>query len=100
MWNAIRQPPLIGQDASGRRVGLIFPSFQQQFRVESWLVALIYGASTFILLALIYLVPEVDDSQTQTAILVTCLFSFTLFLSILSLAFRLKGTGYPFGFFF
>ena len=117
MWNGIRQPPFIGTDSSGRRVGFIYPSFQQQFRVESWLIALMYMATTVVILALTHFVPllninsgEVGESKDEeetgsegpmkTTLIVTCLFAWILFMSILSLAFRLKGTGYPFGFFF
>jgi OST3 / OST6 family, transporter family len=100
MWNSIRRPPFLGQDPTGRKLAFIYPTFQQQFQLETWLIAILYGGASFMFLALIYFVPKVDDPGLQTSIFAACLFTLLLLLSFVAVAFRLKGTGYAYGFLF
>ncbi|KAF0339852.1 magnesium transporter protein-like protein 1 precursor [Gigaspora margarita] len=94
MWNHIRGPPYVYYQNS--QVSYIAHGFSNQFGIESQIVAVVYGICSFSVIALIHLVPKVEDKNKQR--FGTYLWMGILFttFSLLFALFRIKNPGYPF----
>ncbi|KAJ2535678.1 oligosaccharyl transferase subunit ost3/OST6, partial [Coemansia sp. RSA 1933] len=95
MWNRINSPAYLGQ-ARGSDVLLFAPSNDQQFGVETQIVAATYAVCALCVVALVRHVPKIQNQEQRT--FVTFMFTFALILtySYLNSIFRLKMPGYPF----
>lgn len=95
MFNHIRKVPYITQDKRGN-IAYFAGGFQNQFGIETQIVAALYGVMAFCTIALAVKVPRMADPRTQqVAVLVWggVLFgTYSFFMSV----FRVKNAGYPF----
>lgn len=95
MFNHIRQVPYVAGDGKGG-VSYFAGGFQNQFGLETQIVAAIYGLLSFAAISLAVKVPRIADPQSQT--LAAFVWAGVLFLvySFLLSVFRIKNGGYPF----
>ncbi|KAF9082738.1 oligosaccharyl transferase subunit ost3/OST6 [Mortierella sp. AD031] len=95
MWNQIRNPPYSQQSHDGRS-GFIAGGFQNQFGIETQVVAVLYSLLTASTIGLIAVVPRMDNPLGQRTVVWMCMGTFTFVFSVLTLVFRMKNPGYPF----
>ena len=89
-YNSIRNVPFINPRES------ISSSFQSQFGVETWLMAMLYGSGSLSLLLLSLHVPTVTDQNTQRTFAYVYAVLFILSTSAIVGVFRYKMPSYPF----
>ncbi|KAF9582551.1 oligosaccharyl transferase subunit ost3/OST6 [Lunasporangiospora selenospora] len=91
MWNQIRRPPysMPGQ-------GFVAAGFQNQFGIESQLVAVMYAVLCGAVISLISSVTRIEDAPKQRISVWVWMLIFGFMYSILLQTFRLKNPGYPF----
>ncbi|KAF9929149.1 oligosaccharyl transferase subunit ost3/OST6 [Linnemannia zychae] len=95
MWNQIRQPPY-SVPARGGSSGVFAQGFQNQFGLETQIIAVIYALLTASAIALIAVVPRIENPLAQRFAVWICMGFFTFVFSVLIQVFRLKNPGYPF----
>ena len=95
MWNQIRNPPYSMPTQQGRS-GFIANGFQNQFGLETQIIAVLYSLLTGATIGLIAVVPRIENPVGQRAAVWVCMGMFTLVFSVLIQVFRLKNPGYPF----
>ncbi|CAK4031737.1 related to OST3-oligosaccharyltransferase gamma subunit [Lecanosticta acicola] len=95
MFNHIRHVPYVGGDGKGG-VSYFAGGFQNQFGLETQIVAAMYGVLSFATISLALKVPRMADPRSQQiAVLVwggVLLVMYSFLLSV----FRVKNGGYPF----
>ncbi|OZJ05391.1 hypothetical protein BZG36_02011 [Bifiguratus adelaidae] len=94
MWNHIRKPPYVVPSQDG--ISYIASGFQQQFGMESQLVAMMYAILSFCIISLATAVPRLDDPQKQRFGVYMWSGLVLLTFSILMALFRAKNGSYPF----
>lgn len=99
MWNTIRQAPYIAMGAGGRPE-YFAGGFQNQYGVETQIVAAIYSLLAFSFVALTVLVPAQRDPTRQRAGVYVWSAIFLVTFSLLFYIFRIKNPSYPFRLFF
>ncbi|KAJ1731622.1 oligosaccharyl transferase subunit ost3/OST6 [Coemansia biformis] len=95
MWNRINEPPYVGQTRTGDAV-LFAPSQNQQFGVETQIVATAYATCALCVVLLVGHVPRVANSEQRTLVTFLIVASLVLVYSYLNSVFRLKMPGYPY----
>ncbi|KAF8927365.1 hypothetical protein EDD21DRAFT_372029 [Dissophora ornata] len=99
MWNQIRNPPysMPGRDGSP---GFIAAGFQNQFGLETQIVAVMYAVLSGAVISLIGGIPRIEDPAKQRTAVWIWLAILGVMFSMLLYIFRLKNPGYPFRFLF
>ncbi|KAJ2324091.1 oligosaccharyl transferase subunit ost3/OST6 [Coemansia sp. RSA 2681] len=95
MWNKINDPPFMGQSRSGD-VQLFVPTNNQQFGVETQIVALTYAVCALCIVALVRHAPKIQSADQRTFVTFVFVLVLMLMFSYLNSVFRLKMPGYPF----
>ncbi|KAF9912663.1 oligosaccharyl transferase subunit ost3/OST6, partial [Lobosporangium transversale] len=95
MWNQIRNPPYTIPGRGGRS-GFIAQGFQNQFGLESQVIAVLYAALTGCVIALIGVVPRIETPALQRAAVWVSMGLFIFLFSLLIQIFRVKNPAYPF----
>ncbi|KAG0287277.1 oligosaccharyl transferase subunit ost3/OST6 [Linnemannia gamsii] len=95
MWNQIRNPPYSMPTQQGRS-GFIANGFQNQFGLETQIIAVLYSLLTGAAIVLISVVPRIESPVGQRATVWVCMGMFTFVFSILIQVFKMKNPGYPF----
>ncbi|KAK1068046.1 oligosaccharyl transferase subunit ost3/OST6 [Friedmanniomyces endolithicus] len=95
MFNHIRGVPYVGGDGKGH-VSYFAGGFQNQFGMETQIVAAMYGILSFATISLALKVPRMTDPRNQQiAVFVWCGVILGMYSFLLSV-FRIKNGGYPF----
>lgn len=95
MFNHIRKVPYIAGDGKGG-ISYFAGGFQNQFGLETQIIAAIYGLLSFCTITLAVKVPRMTDAKTQqVAVLIWGAVLFLMYSFLLSV-FRFKNAGYPF----
>ncbi|KAM3518223.1 hypothetical protein MY4038_010151 [Beauveria bassiana] len=95
MFNHIRKVPYIAGDGKGS-ISYFAGGFQNQFGLETQIVAAIYGLLSFCTITLATKVPRMTDAKTQqVTVLIWGAVLFLMYSFLLSV-FRFKNVGYPF----
>ncbi|KAJ2901710.1 Magnesium transporter protein 1 [Zalerion maritima] len=95
MFNHIRKVPYVAGDGKGG-VNYIANGFQNQFGLETQIVAAMYGALSFVTIGLVSKVPLIQEPRIQQiAVVAYCAALLVLYSFLLSI-FRVKNGGYPF----
>ncbi|KKY23016.1 putative oligosaccharyl transferase subunit [Phaeomoniella chlamydospora] len=95
MFNHIRKVPYVAGDGRGG-ISYFAGGFQNQFGLETQIVAAMYGVLSFATIALALKVPRISNPKTQqTMVFVWGLVSLGMYSFLLSV-FRQKNGGYPF----
>ncbi|GJJ77435.1 oligosaccharyltransferase complex subunit gamma [Entomortierella parvispora] len=95
MWNQIRNPPYTMPGRDGRP-GFIAQGFQNQFGMETQIIAMIYAVLCCSVISLISSVPRIEDPSKQRFAVWVWIAIFGIMFSMLMQFFRLKNPGYPF----
>ncbi|KAM3469338.1 hypothetical protein MY8738_010125 [Beauveria namnaoensis] len=95
MFNHIRKVPYIAGDGKGS-ISYFAGGFQNQFGLETQIVAAIYGLLSFCTITLAIKVPRMTDAKTQQVTVLTWGAVLFLMYSFLLSVFRFKNVGYPF----
>ncbi|EST09022.1 Oligosaccharyl transferase complex, subunit OST3/OST6 [Kalmanozyma brasiliensis GHG001] len=99
MWNSIRGAPYIAMGQGGKPE-YFAGGFQNQYGVETQIVAAIYSLLAFSFIALTVLVPAQRDPTRQRAGVYVWSAIFLATFSLLFYVFRTKNPSYPFRLFF
>ncbi|KAH0367485.1 hypothetical protein KCU89_g18737, partial [Aureobasidium melanogenum] len=95
MFNHIRKVPYVAGDGKGG-ISYFAGGFQNQFGLETQIVAAMYAILAFATISLALKVPRMTDPRTQgIATLAWGLVMFAMYSYLLS-TFRIKNGGYPF----
>ncbi|KAK3814904.1 MAG: hypothetical protein J3Q66DRAFT_432643 [Benniella sp.] len=95
MWNHIRNPPYTVQGRDGRP-GFIAQGFQNQFGLESQIVAIVYAVLTGCVILLISVIPKIENPTMQRTAVWVSMGLFVFMFSVLVQLFRIKNPAYPF----
>ncbi|KAF9108209.1 oligosaccharyl transferase subunit ost3/OST6 [Mortierella sp. AM989] len=95
MWNQIRNPPYTVQGKDGKP-GFIAQGFQNQFGLETQIIAVLYAMLTGCVISLIGVAPRIENPGKQRLTVWVSMGLFTLMFSFLIQIFRVKNPGYPF----
>ncbi|EMC95999.1 hypothetical protein BAUCODRAFT_109760 [Baudoinia panamericana UAMH 10762] len=95
MFNHIRKVPYVAQDGRGD-VSYFAGGFQNQFGLETQIVAAMYGVLAFATISLALKVPRIANPQTQQIAVVVWGGVILGMYSFLLSVFRVKNGGYPF----
>ncbi|KAF9903127.1 oligosaccharyl transferase subunit ost3/OST6 [Linnemannia zychae] len=95
MWNQIRHPPYSMPSRDGRP-GFIASGFQNQFGLETQIVAIIYAVLCGGAISLMSSIPRIDSPSKQRLGVIIWMSIITIMYSILLLFFRAKNPSYPF----
>ncbi|KAF4966143.1 hypothetical protein FSARC_6142 [Fusarium sarcochroum] len=95
MFNHIRKVPYVAGDGKGG-ISYVAPGFQQQFGLETQIVAALYGVLSFCAISLAIKVPRIADAKTQQVAVIAWGGVLFLVYSFLLSVFRVKNGGYPF----
>ncbi|KAF9973969.1 oligosaccharyl transferase subunit ost3/OST6 [Actinomortierella ambigua] len=95
MWNHIRKPPytIPGKDGSS---ALMAQGFQNQFGIETQIIAVIYAVLCGSVISLISAVPKMEDPTRQRIAVFAWVGILVITYSILMQFFRIKNPAYPF----
>ncbi|KAG0340081.1 oligosaccharyl transferase subunit ost3/OST6, partial [Podila humilis] len=99
MWNQIRNPPYTVPGRDGRP-GFIAQGFQNQFGLESQIVAVLYATLCGLTIVLFSVIPKIEDPTKQRFAVWMAMGGFSLFFSFLIKLFQLKNPAYPFSLLF
>lgn len=95
MFNHIRKVPYVAGNGRGG-IEYFAGGFQNQFGLETQIIAAIYGLLSFATISLALKVPRISDPKIQqVAVLVWGGIIFVMYSFLLSV-FRAKNGGYPF----
>ncbi|KAF9272576.1 oligosaccharyl transferase subunit ost3/OST6 [Mortierella alpina] len=89
MWNQIRNPPYTVPGRDGRP-GFIAQGFQNQFGLETQIVAVLYAALTGSVIALIAVVPKIENPLSQRIAVWVSMGLFAFMFSVLIQVFKVK----------
>jgi len=95
MFNHIRKVPYVSGDGKGG-ISYFAGGFQNQFGLETQLVAAIYGILSFATITLAIKVPRIANAKTQQVAVIAWAAVLFLMYSFLLSIFRFKNGGYPF----
>ncbi|KAJ2766368.1 oligosaccharyl transferase subunit ost3/OST6, partial [Coemansia nantahalensis] len=95
MWNRINAPPYMGQTRTGDAL-LFAPVQNQQFGVETQIVATAYATCALCVVFLVQHIPRVASGEQRTLATFLAVASLVLVYSYLNSVFRLKMPGYPY----
>ncbi|KAK2062138.1 OST3/OST6 family protein [Colletotrichum caudatum] len=95
MFNHIRKVPYVASDGRGG-ISYFAGGFQNQFGLETQIVAAIYGVLSFCAISLTVKVPRIGDSKRQQVAVLAWGGVLFLMYSFLLSVFRIKNGGYPF----
>lgn len=95
MFNHIRKVPYVSSDGKGG-VTYIAPGFQNQYGLETQIVATLYGIMSFCTIALVTRVPRIANRRTQTLTALAIVAVMFVTNSFILRIFRIKNSGYPF----
>ncbi|KAF5022213.1 hypothetical protein F66182_5728 [Fusarium sp. NRRL 66182] len=95
MFNHIRKVPYVAGDGRGG-ISYVAPGFQQQFGLETQIVAALYGVLSFCAITLAIKVPRIADAKSQQVVVIAAGGVLFLVYSFLLSVFRVKNGGYPF----
>ncbi|KAI1845128.1 hypothetical protein JX265_002787 [Neoarthrinium moseri] len=95
MFNQIRKVPYVAGDGKGN-VNYFTGGFQNQLGIETQIIGFIYGALSFMVIALILRVPRQSDNKLQQVLVVGLSGGIFLLYGLLLSIFRIKNGGYPF----
>ncbi|GAM89656.1 hypothetical protein ANO11243_076950 [Dothideomycetidae sp. 11243] len=95
MFNHIRKVPYVAGNGQGK-VSYFAGGFQNQFGLETQIIAALYGVLAFAIISLALKVPRMTDERTQKiAVFVWASVIFGAYSFLMSV-FRIKNGGYPF----
>jgi oligosaccharyltransferase complex subunit gamma len=94
MWNTIRQPPFIAMGRNGEPL-YFAGGFQQQFGIETVIVAFCYSLISFSIIVLTVLAPKMPAGEEKNVVYVG-LMLFVVSYSTILLVFRFKNGHYPY----
>ncbi|KAI2469469.1 hypothetical protein F4781DRAFT_394235 [Annulohypoxylon bovei var. microspora] len=95
MFNQIRKVPYVAGDGHGG-ISYFAGGFQNQYGLETQIVAFMYGILSFATISLAVKAPRTRDPKMQLAIVVVWGVIFVGMYSFLLSVFRVKNGGYPF----
>ncbi|KAJ1667931.1 oligosaccharyl transferase subunit ost3/OST6 [Coemansia sp. RSA 1813] len=95
MWNRINDPLYIGQARGGDAL-LFMPINNQQYGVETQIVAATYAVCALCVVALVRHVPKIPNQEQRTFVTFMFVIALIMTYSYLNSIFRLKMSGYPF----
>ncbi|KAJ2714242.1 oligosaccharyl transferase subunit ost3/OST6 [Coemansia spiralis] len=95
MWNRINAPPYMGQTRTGDAI-LFAPVQNQQYGVETQIVATAYATCALCVVFLVRHVPRVASGEQRTLVTFLVVASLVLVYSYITSVFRLKMPGYPY----
>ncbi|KAI0024330.1 OST3/OST6 family protein [Xylariomycetidae sp. FL0641] len=95
MFNQIRRVPYVAGDGHGG-ISYFAPGFQNQFGLETQIVAFIYGVLSFATISLAIKAPRTRDFKIQQLMVIGWGIVLVLMYSFLLSVFRVKNGGYPF----
>ncbi|GJC85294.1 OST3 OST6 family protein [Colletotrichum tofieldiae] len=95
MFNHIRKVPYVAGDGRGG-ISYFAGGFQNQFGLETQIVAAIYGVLAFCAISLTVKVPRIGDNKRQQVAVLAWGGVLFLMYSFLLSVFRIKNGGYPF----
>jgi oligosaccharyltransferase complex subunit gamma len=95
MFNHIRKVPYVAGDGKGG-ISYFAQGFQNQYGMETQIVAAIYGVLSFAAINLAVKVPRIADPKAQQAAVLAWGAALWLIYSFLLSVFRMKNQGYPF----
>ncbi|KAK0644408.1 dolichyl-diphosphooligosaccharide-protein glycotransferase [Cercophora newfieldiana] len=95
MFNRIRGVPYVSGDGRGG-ITYFASGFQNQFGMETQIVAAMYGVLSFAAIALTVKVPRIADAKAQGVAVLAWGGAMFLMYSFLLSIFRVKNGGYPF----
>ncbi|KAG0253681.1 oligosaccharyl transferase subunit ost3/OST6 [Mortierella polycephala] len=98
MWNQIRNPPYMARGRDGP--AFIAQGFQNQIGIETQLVAFIYTVLSGTVIALIGLVPRIENPGSQRIAVLAAMGLLVFMYSVLIQFFKVKNSGYPFALLF
>ncbi|KAL1915322.1 uncharacterized protein VTP21DRAFT_6780 [Calcarisporiella thermophila] len=97
MWNQIRKPPYFSAQKGG--ISYIAPGYQNQFGIESQIIAILYAICAACALALALVAPKIQRSWLQRILIYSTMCVLLLGLSTIFKLFSVKQPSYPFRFF-
>ncbi|KAF3018111.1 oligosaccharyl transferase subunit ost3/OST6 [Neopestalotiopsis sp. 37M] len=95
MFNQIRKVPYVSGDGKGN-INYFTGGFQNQLGIETQIVGFIYGALSFMVIALILRAPRQADKNYQQGLVIALSAGVFLLYGGLLAIFRIKNGGYPF----
>ncbi|KAK3395271.1 hypothetical protein B0H63DRAFT_408684 [Podospora didyma] len=95
MFNHIRQVPYVAGDGKGG-VNYFAAGFQNQYGMETQVVAAMYGVLSFAAISLAVKVPRIADPKAQGVAVLAWGGVMVVMYSFLLSVFRIKNAGYPF----
>ncbi|KAH8887771.1 hypothetical protein GQ53DRAFT_749464 [Thozetella sp. PMI_491] len=95
MFNHIRKVPYVAGDGRGG-VSYFAGGFQNQYGMETQLIAAIYGFLSFAIISLAVKVPRIAEPKTQGILVLVWAGALFFMYSFLLSIFRVKNGGYPF----
>ncbi|KAJ1869394.1 oligosaccharyl transferase subunit ost3/OST6 [Coemansia sp. RSA 1722] len=95
MWNRINNPPYMGQTRSGDVI-LFAPVNNQQYGVETQIVAVTYAICSLCVVALVRHVPRIQNADQRSFVTFMFVAALVLTFSYLNSVFRMKMPAYPY----
>ncbi|KAJ1891053.1 oligosaccharyl transferase subunit ost3/OST6 [Kickxella alabastrina] len=95
MWSRINTPPYVGQTRSGDVV-LFAPTNNQQYGVETQIVAATYAVCALCIVALVRHVPRIPNVDQRNFVTFMFVIALIMSFSYLNSVFRMKMPGYPY----
>ncbi|KAI1184033.1 OST3/OST6 family protein [Nemania serpens] len=95
MFNQIRKVPYVAGDGHGG-ISYFAAGFQNQYGLETQIIAFIYGLLSFATISLALKAPRTQDSHVQQIMVIVWGVVMTATYSYLLSVFRVKNGGYPF----
>ncbi|KAI8625685.1 OST3/OST6 family protein [Xylariaceae sp. FL1651] len=95
MFNQIRRVPYVSGDGRGG-ISYFAGGFQNQYGLETQIVAFIYGVLSFATISLAMKAPRTQDAHVQQFMVIAWGVVLVLMYSFLLSVFRVKNGGYPF----
>ncbi|KAJ1965383.1 oligosaccharyl transferase subunit ost3/OST6 [Dipsacomyces acuminosporus] len=95
MWNRINDPPYMGQARNGDPM-LFAPTNQQQFSVETQIIAASYAICALCIVGLVRHVPRIQNQDQKTFVTFVFVVALVMTFSYINSVFRIKFAGYPY----
>ncbi|KAJ2723800.1 oligosaccharyl transferase subunit ost3/OST6 [Coemansia sp. Benny D115] len=95
MWTRINDPPYVGQTRQGEPV-LFAPVNNQQYGIETQVVAAAYAVCALCVVALVRHVPKIEGAEQRTFVTMMFVVALIMTFSYVNSVFRMKMPGYPF----
>jgi oligosaccharyltransferase complex subunit gamma len=99
MWNQIRQPPFIAADPHTRQPQLIAGGFQNQYGVETQIMALLYALCSYAVVLLATRAPKLENPLFQRTAVYAGMALLVVGHSVTLALFHKKNSSYPFNLF-